>query len=148
MAEDQSFVPQTETQFSVVGLSTEDITPTVYEGGFKTWECSVDLANYVLSELKSDEDSRMPSRPYWHIIEVTHSITLFFLRSCTNRLPYIWSNSLAKGVCGEPRRKADNSSRVVGCWHSATNSCMSLLFPYANIDCSTCHPPNAGGLQH
>lgn len=31
------------------GLSADDIKPKVYEGGFKTWECSVDLANYLLS---------------------------------------------------------------------------------------------------
>lgn len=31
------------------GLSADDILPRVYEGGFKTWECSVDLANYLLS---------------------------------------------------------------------------------------------------
>lgn len=24
-----------------------DITPGVYEGGFKTWECAVDLAEYL-----------------------------------------------------------------------------------------------------
>lgn len=31
------------------GLAADDIKPKVYEGGFKTWECSVDLANYLLS---------------------------------------------------------------------------------------------------
>ena len=30
-----------------VGLSTDDITPNVYEGGFKTWECAVDLASHL-----------------------------------------------------------------------------------------------------
>ena len=29
------------------GLSNDDIVPGVYEGGFKTWECSMDLAQYV-----------------------------------------------------------------------------------------------------
>lgn len=28
-------------------LSTNDIQPNIYEGGFKTWECSVDLATYL-----------------------------------------------------------------------------------------------------
>ncbi|KAL8920174.1 MAG: hypothetical protein Q9208_006420 [Pyrenodesmia sp. 3 TL-2023] len=32
------------------GLSTDDIRPNVYEGGFKTWECSTDLANYLVSQ--------------------------------------------------------------------------------------------------
>lgn len=26
-------------------LSNDDITPNIYEGGFKTWECSLDLAS-------------------------------------------------------------------------------------------------------
>ena len=30
-----------------VGLSTNDITPNVYEGGFKTWDCAVDLASHI-----------------------------------------------------------------------------------------------------
>ncbi|KAL9031824.1 MAG: hypothetical protein Q9196_000197 [Gyalolechia fulgens] len=34
---------------STAGLSTDDIKPHIYEGGFKTWECSIDLANYLLS---------------------------------------------------------------------------------------------------
>ena len=29
------------------GLSSDDITPRVYEGGFKTWECCADLAKYL-----------------------------------------------------------------------------------------------------
>lgn len=31
----------------IAGLSDDDIEPYIYEGGFKTWECSVDLANYL-----------------------------------------------------------------------------------------------------
>ncbi|CAF9943410.1 MAG: hypothetical protein ALECFALPRED_000303 [Alectoria fallacina] len=34
-----------------VGLSTDDITPNVYEGGFKTWECAVDLASHLSRSL-------------------------------------------------------------------------------------------------
>lgn len=41
----------------VVGLSTNDITPNVYEGGYKTWECSIDLANYVLAMLRAENYS-------------------------------------------------------------------------------------------
>ncbi|KAL8952086.1 MAG: hypothetical protein Q9222_001997, partial [Ikaeria aurantiellina] len=32
---------------ATAGLSTDDIKPNIYEGGFKTWECSVDLASYL-----------------------------------------------------------------------------------------------------
>ncbi|KAL8821498.1 MAG: hypothetical protein Q9223_000464 [Gallowayella weberi] len=37
---------------STAGLSTDDIKPNIYEGGFKTWECSVDLTNYLASHEK------------------------------------------------------------------------------------------------
>ena len=49
MAEDSS--PGHEP---IAGISLDDITPTIYEGGFKTWECSIDLANY-LAESRSDD---------------------------------------------------------------------------------------------
>ena len=32
---------------SIAGLSTDDIIPSFYEGGFKTWECSLDLSAYI-----------------------------------------------------------------------------------------------------
>ena len=32
---------------STAGLAAGDLEPRVYEGGFKTWECSVDLAKYL-----------------------------------------------------------------------------------------------------
>ena len=47
MAEDPSSLEE-----PVAGLSSDDITPNVYEGGFKTWECSLDLAGYLLSQLE------------------------------------------------------------------------------------------------
>ena len=36
---------------SVGGLSADDIVPNVYEGGFKTWECSMDLSSYICSNI-------------------------------------------------------------------------------------------------
>ena len=47
-------------------LSTSDITPNCYEGGFKTWECSVDLATYVAASLLE----RNTIEGEHHIIEV------------------------------------------------------------------------------
>ncbi|KAL8860086.1 MAG: hypothetical protein Q9178_003350 [Gyalolechia marmorata] len=35
---------------STAGLSTDDIKPNIYEGGFKTWECSIDLANHLATQ--------------------------------------------------------------------------------------------------
>ncbi|KAL6711114.1 hypothetical protein ACN47E_006989 [Coniothyrium glycines] len=43
MAED-SFASETP----LVGLDTSDLRPNIYEGGYKTWECSIDLVKYLL----------------------------------------------------------------------------------------------------
>ncbi|MCJ1480256.1 hypothetical protein MMC06_000411 [Schaereria dolodes] len=37
------------------GLSTDDITPKIYEGGFKTWECAVDLARYLSGAIQQEK---------------------------------------------------------------------------------------------
>lgn len=42
---------------SVAGLSADDIIPNAYEGGFKTWECSVDLSHYVCASMYAHEES-------------------------------------------------------------------------------------------
>lgn len=55
-----------------VGLSTDDITPNIYEGGFKTWECAVDLARH-LSETLS-EGWEMDGRDV-HVVEVLYAIS-------------------------------------------------------------------------
>lgn len=36
-----------------------DIVPSVYEGGMKVWECSIDLAEYVENQLSIDSDTRV-----------------------------------------------------------------------------------------
>ena len=46
---------------SATGLSTDDIKPNIYEGGFKTWECSVDLAKYLATQ--SEYLTRMLTSP-------------------------------------------------------------------------------------
>ena len=52
------------------GLSTDDITPNVYEGGFKTWECAMDLACHLSECLSKDWD--LGGREV-HIVEVLHA---------------------------------------------------------------------------
>ncbi|KAE8144187.1 hypothetical protein BDV25DRAFT_167454 [Aspergillus avenaceus] len=47
MAEDTA---DYENEEIISGLEKGDIKPNVYEGGFKTWECSVDLAKLVADE--------------------------------------------------------------------------------------------------
>jgi protein-histidine N-methyltransferase len=58
------------------GLSTDDIVNGVYEGGFKTWECAVDLARFILDVVR--ERSSQEAQRRWlsmenrdvHFIEV------------------------------------------------------------------------------
>ena len=52
------------------GLSTNDITPNVYEGGFKTWECAVDLASHVSESLSEGWELRERDV---HIVEVCYT---------------------------------------------------------------------------
>lgn len=51
----------------LVGIDQDDIKTNVYEGGFKTWECSLDLAKYVAEIPAGAYRSRDQSR---HYIEV------------------------------------------------------------------------------
>ncbi len=66
MAEDSS-----SGREPIAGLSDDDIKPYVYEGGFKTWECSVDLANYLAEMLAAEEEKMLTSG--LDIIEVSAS---------------------------------------------------------------------------
>jgi protein-histidine N-methyltransferase len=40
----------------IAGLEQGDLKPNFYEGGFKTWECSLDLADLLLSEESNTDD--------------------------------------------------------------------------------------------
>lgn len=64
MAEDST--EQENNEELISGLEHGDIKPNFYEGGFKTWECALDLAKLVVGESTAtgveDEDC--------HIIEV------------------------------------------------------------------------------
>ena len=62
MAEDQDY-----GQSPTIGLSMDDITPNIYEGGFKTWECSVDLASFLARKFT---DHARPHEFGYHIVEV------------------------------------------------------------------------------
>lgn len=53
----------------IAGLEKGDITPNFYEGGFKTWECSIDLAGLVVGEEVGLEDEGEDR----HVIEVGFS---------------------------------------------------------------------------
>lgn len=45
----------------IAGLSDDDIEPCIYEGGFKTWECSVDLARYLAEMIVREENIMLGS---------------------------------------------------------------------------------------
>ena len=48
-------------------LSTDDITPNIYEGGFKTWECSLDLASCLTDAVSNLHITTTKSL---HVVEV------------------------------------------------------------------------------
>ncbi len=60
-------------QSVTASLSTDDITPNIYEGGFKTWECSVDLASFLTNIFAI---LPMAASKTLHIVEVCLSPTL------------------------------------------------------------------------
>jgi protein-histidine N-methyltransferase len=55
----------------ISGIEKGDITPNFYEGGFKTWECALDLAKLSLDEEILNESTSSPVDI--HLIEVCHS---------------------------------------------------------------------------
>ena len=77
MAEDISI--ENPIRSTVIGLSTDDIITSVYEGGFKTWECSEDLASYIFSVV--DATYRCSPREH-HIIEVNDRLFYFDTHAC------------------------------------------------------------------
>ncbi|KAH2314047.1 hypothetical protein KXV47_002884 [Aspergillus fumigatus] len=93
MAEDSA---DHENEELISGLEEGDIKPNFYEGGFKTWECAVDLAKLVASEDLSHQDKDQ------HIIELgagtsVPSLTLFAqaLRrpdSATNKIHFTFAD--------------------------------------------------------
>lgn len=66
MAEDEMF----DNSSLAVGLSNYDIEPNVYEGGFKTWECAVDLAGFLSGRLSDEWE--LDGREV-HVVEVLYA---------------------------------------------------------------------------
>lgn len=75
MAEDPNFSePGCNFSYSSITVEAElsakdDIKPGLYEGGFKTWECAVDLANYLAGQ-SEDIISTLGTKGL-HVIEVS-----------------------------------------------------------------------------
>ena len=68
MAEDENLETPSPSSANVLGhLRDEDIQTNVYEGGLKSWECSIDLARVLLENETYINDL---GRPGSHILEV------------------------------------------------------------------------------
>ncbi|KAI8933861.1 hypothetical protein NX059_009559 [Plenodomus lindquistii] len=63
MAEDDGTCPH-----PLSGLDESDLAPNIYEGGYKTWECSLDLARYLL--LRGPRKSLDDMARVQHVIEM------------------------------------------------------------------------------
>lgn len=79
---DQAFLAQTGSIRSI--LTTSDLQAGVYEGGFKLWECSLDLVKYVELMLR---DSQTPFRMPRKVMEL----------GCGHAIPGI--HALQRGAC-------------------------------------------------
>lgn len=55
----------------IAGIEHGDLKPHFYEGGFKTWECALDLAKLVAND-NTIIESLDNSQTDVHIIEVGH----------------------------------------------------------------------------
>lgn len=67
----------------IAGLEKGDIKPNFYEGGFKTWECALDLAKLVVNEdlgMSALSDVNDDVEDY-HIIEVSIDLFLAWYKS-------------------------------------------------------------------
>lgn len=80
MAEDSAGY---DNEALIAGLENGDIKPQFYEGGFKTWECALDLARLVTGE--TGEENSGEQEEDTHFIEVC--LSGFFL---LNLIWYIW----------------------------------------------------------
>ena len=69
MAEDDEADIATDNAELIAGLEQGDLKPNFYEGGFKTWECSLDLADVLQSsqEVSAGLDTRNED---FHVIEL------------------------------------------------------------------------------
>ncbi|KAF2656146.1 hypothetical protein K491DRAFT_767982 [Lophiostoma macrostomum CBS 122681] len=74
MAEDD--IPTSTTSSNPLpGLTTSDLQPHIYEGGYKTWECALSLCTYLLD--------RGPRKDLDDLVRVNHVIEL----GCGTALP-------------------------------------------------------------
>ena len=98
MAEDSA---DHDNEELIAGLEHGDLKPRFYEGGFKTWECSVDLAKLVTGD-SSIIDSLNDSQTDVHIIEVCplFIVTIMLTLDANGKLAWSGDGSAVIGtVC-------------------------------------------------
>ncbi|KAF2638420.1 hypothetical protein P280DRAFT_84017 [Massarina eburnea CBS 473.64] len=85
MAEDDG-----TTTNALSGLDSSDLLPNTYEGGYKTWECSIDLVRYLLD--------RGPRKDLDDLVRVNHVVEL----GCGSALPslLLFQYALKNGLVG------------------------------------------------
>lgn len=70
MAEDDADDLATDNAELIAGLEQGDLKPNFYEGGFKTWECSLDLADVLLSSFAGIGTAGEEEDQSVHVIEL------------------------------------------------------------------------------
>jgi protein-histidine N-methyltransferase len=75
MAEDDIAEDSSQSSHVLSGLDDSDISTNVYEGGYKTWECSIDLVKFLLD--------RGPRKDLDDLVRVNHVIEM----GCGTALP-------------------------------------------------------------
>lgn len=83
----------------------DDIKPRVYEGGFKTWECAVDLASYLTE--RSEEIVSSLRIGGLHVIEVSR---FFFQRGLALVLLNEQMRKIYNTVTARRRNRASNNN--------------------------------------
>ncbi|EEP76654.1 conserved hypothetical protein [Uncinocarpus reesii 1704] len=97
MAEDDSEENANERLIS--GLETGDITPAVYEGGFKTWESAIDLSTTAITKYGSSLENGTHDLEFIELGAGTAIPSLVFLRL------FLRNQRSADGTTQPPKRK-------------------------------------------
>lgn len=87
MAEDME-----DDQQLLVGIDQDDIKTNIYEGGFKTWECSVDLAKYV-AEVGAGRYGARDQRSHYievHTAQRQNTLCTAELTSCSSAVAQLY----------------------------------------------------------
>ncbi|KAI9606841.1 hypothetical protein H4Q26_006380 [Puccinia striiformis f. sp. tritici PST-130] len=74
--------------------STSDLVPGIYEGGFKTWECSLDLANQldpILERIKNIWSTNSSRQDPFRILEIGCGTAVPTITLCFNLFKFLFN---------------------------------------------------------